>query len=555
MKNLKVLTRMIILIGITSAITLFIGLYGVGNLGTVNNGMATMYNDRVIPLRQLKVVSDAYAVNIVDATHKARNGSLSWNEAIRNLESADQQIDENLNAYAATKIEGEEMRLFNEAKNLRIAADEAYNEILEILRQGNDTINKRKLDDYVVNQMYSKIDPFTSKISELIDIQLVYSKEVYDEGTILFNNTKTITYSITVIGILLAGIVAFFITNGIVNELGGEPSEIRNIAEEIANGNLSLKFDETRKRIGIYGAIVDLSDQLRSIISKVIEGAENVTAASGQMSSTSQEMSQGTQEQAASAEEISASMEQMVSNIQQNTDNAQQTEKIAIKASEDMKEGNAAVTQAVESLKKIAEKIGIIGEIARQTNLLALNAAVEAARAGDHGKGFAVVAAEVRKLAERSQVAAEEINSLSSSSVTVADRSGRLLEQIVPNIQNTAKLVQEIAASSSEQNSGANQINNAIQEFNKVIQQNAAGAEEIASSSEELSAQAESLRDTVSFFVIDNVKKSSTATGQRKPQKAVNHFKSNVVSKKSNGKGVSLDLAGSDNLDSNYEKY
>jgi methyl-accepting chemotaxis protein len=554
MKNLKVLTRMVILIAITSAVSLFIGLYGVTNLETVNDGMTTMYQDRVLPLKQLKAISDSYAINIVDATHKVRNGNISWSEAIRSFETATKQIDENLSAYAASKIDGEEVRLFNEAKILKGASDNAYNYILDILRQGQDTATQHKLDSYVVNEMYGKIDPFTNKIDELIDIQLQYATDLNAEGDVLYARTKIITYAITFAGIVLAVLIAYFITTSIISELGGEPSEIKLIAEQIANGNLTLKFDTTRKRIGIYGAIVQLSEQLKQIITKIMEGAEGVTSASLQMSSTSQQMSQGSQEQAASAEEISSSMEEMVSNIQQNTDNAQQTEKIAIKAADDIKEGNNAVTQAVDSLKKIAEKIGIIGEIARQTNLLALNAAVEAARAGEHGKGFAVVAAEVRKLAERSQLAAEEINSLSSSSVTIADKSGRLLEQIVPAIQNTAKLVQEISASSTEQNSGATQINNAIQQFNQVIQQNAAGAEEIASSSEELSAQAESLKDSVSFFRLDHAEERTitrvrkTATTKSRTAQPNGH----AVNGKKNG--VALDLSH-DGKDEEFEKY
>jgi methyl-accepting chemotaxis protein len=553
MKNLKVLTRMVILIAITSAVSLFIGLYGVTNLQTVNDGMTTMYQDRVIPLKQLKAISDAYAINIVDATHKVRNNNISWSEAIRSFEAANKQVEENLTAYAATKIEGEELRLFNEAKVLKVSADNAYNTILDILRQTRDTSNQRKLELYVVNEMYNKVDPFTNKLDELIDIQLQYATALNAEGDILYSRTQFITYSITFIGIILAILIAYFITRSIISELGGEPSEIKLIAEQISNGNLTQKFDTSRKRIGIYGAIVQLSDQLKQIISQIMEGAEGVTSASLQMSSTSQQMSQGSQEQAASAEEISSSMEQMVSNIQQNTDNAQQTEKIAIKAADDIKEGNSAVSQAVDSLKKIAEKIGIIGEIARQTNLLALNAAVEAARAGEHGKGFAVVAAEVRKLAERSQLAAEEINSLSSSSVTIADKSGRLLEQIVPNIQNTAKLVQEIAASSTEQNSGATQINNAIQQFNQVIQQNAAGAEEIASSSEELSAQAESLKDSVSFFRLDQMDERSIGRAKKATNKhrvAQPHVHTNNAKKN----GIALDLSH-EGKDDEFEKY
>jgi methyl-accepting chemotaxis protein len=555
MKNLKVLTRMIILIVITSAITLFIGLYGVTNLASVNDGMTTMYADRVVPLRQLKNVSDAYAVNVVDATHKVRNGNIAWSEAIRSFEAANREVEENLSAYSATKIEGEELRLFNEAKSLKTRADEAYNSILDILRQGQDTANQHKLEMYIINEMYPRIDPFVTKVGELVDIQLTYSNQLNSDGDVLYARTRTITYTITFVGILIAVVLAFFITTSIVRELGGEPGEIRMIAEEIANGNLTLKFDAQRKRIGIYGAIIQLTEQLKSIMTKIMEGAESVTSASMQMSATSQQMSQGSQEQAASAEEISSSMEEMAANIQQNTDNAQQTEKIALKASDDIKEGNTAVGQAVDSLKKIAEKIGIIGEIARQTNLLALNAAVEAARAGDHGKGFAVVAAEVRKLAERSQTAAEEINGLSSSSVSIADRSGRLLEQIVPNIQNTAKLVQEIAASSTEQNSGANQINNAIQQFNQVIQQNAAGAEEIASSSEELSAQAESLKDTIAFFKLDHTTEKSSAHKHKARPAVASVAKSNGQPKVNKTNGVVLDLGNNHVKDSDYEKY
>jgi methyl-accepting chemotaxis protein len=193
-------------------------------------------------------------------------------------------------------------------------------------------------------------------------------------------------------------------------------------------------------------------------------------------------------------------MEEMVSNINQNSDNAIQTEKIALRASKDIDDSNAAVTITVDAMKKIADKISVIGEIAEKTDLLAINAAIEAARAGEQGKAFAVVAAEVRKLAESSQAAAKEIDELSKSSVRIADESGKLLQKIVPDIQKTATLVQEITASSLEQNSGASQINNAILQLNSVTQNNSAAAEEMSSSAEELASQAEQLSETISFF-------------------------------------------------------
>jgi methyl-accepting chemotaxis protein len=276
-------------------------------------------------------------------------------------------------------------------------------------------------------------------------------------------------------------------------------------AKEIAAGDLTAAIDLDQKdEIGVLASTLqEMAGKLRQIIGDVIIAAGNVSAGSQQVSTSTEELSQGSTEQASSAEEASSSMEEMVSNIRQNADNAQQTEKIAVKAAEDAGESGNAVAETVTAMKEIAGKISIIEEIARQTNLLALNAAIEAARAGEHGKGFAVVAAEVRKLAERSQEAAGEIGHLSSSSVEVAEQAGKMLEQIIPDIKRTAELVQEISASSSEQNAGADQINRAIQQLDQVIQQNASAAEEMSSTAEELSSQALALQDNVRFFKVD----------------------------------------------------
>jgi len=317
--------------------------------------------------------------------------------------------------------------------------------------------------------------------------------------------------------------------------------DITHKTKIIAAGDMTIEMKPRSEKDELIISLADMIKAISDIVTRVQYSSDSIADASQQMSSNSQSVSEGASEQASAAEEVSSSMEQMASNIQQNTDNAQQTEKIAAKAAEDILVGSQNVNITVVSMKKIAEKVSIIGDIAFQTNILALNAAVEAARAGEHGKGFAVVAAEVRKLAERSHIAAGEINELTKSSVEVADKSGRLLESIVPDIQKTAKLVQEITAASIEQNSGANQINNAVNQLNKVTQQNAASAEEMATSSEELSGQADTLKDLIGFFKVKNseirnIPKSIVALSPTK--------KTKILAKKENKKSTSLQSKG-----------
>jgi methyl-accepting chemotaxis protein len=332
-------------------------------------------------------------------------------------------------------------------------------------------------------------------------------------------------------------------------------------AKQIADGNLTVSIKPRSDKDELMLAFADMVEKLSDIVGEIIRGADNIAAAAVEMSTSSQQLSEGATEQAASAEQVSSSMEEMAASIQQNTDNAQQTEKIALKAADDIQEGSRSVNETVVSMKEIAEKISIIGEIARQTNLLALNAAVEAARAGEHGKGFAVVAAEVRKLAERSQSAATEIDQVSASSVAVAEKSGKLLEQIVPDIQKTARLVQEISASSMEQSSGSEQVNSAIQQLNQVTQQNAASSEEIASSSEELSGQADQLKDVITFFNLKGNWSVKRPTGKKQQEQLISKSsKSPKASARGTvSKGFDLNLGNNsgntDEKDNDYENF
>jgi methyl-accepting chemotaxis protein len=334
---------------------------------------------------------------------------------------------------------------------------------------------------------------------------------------------------------------------------------ISEAAKLIAGGDLTIEIKERSAEDELMLALHAMIQKLNDVVSEVKSAADNVASGSQQLSSSAEEMSQGASQQAAAAEEASSSMEEMSSNIKQNADNAIQTEKIAAQSATVAQEGGKAVFQTVAAMKQIAGKISIIEEIARQTNLLALNAAIEAARAGEHGKGFAVVASEVRKLAERSQKAAAEISGLSSSSVEVAENAGEMLNKMVPDIQKTAELVQEISASCREQDSGAEQINKAIQQLDQVIQQNASASEEMSSTAEELSSQAEQLQSSIAFFKIDwqaTTTKHTLArrTPARQGGRDLKHAKAIGYTRKANGHDLEMGEV-SDRLDNEFEKY
>ncbi len=273
-------------------------------------------------------------------------------------------------------------------------------------------------------------------------------------------------------------------------------------AVAVAAGDLTVKITPKSERDALGNALAEMTAKLTQTISEVRTGALALTSASSQVSATSQGLAQGTSEQAASVEETTASLQQMNATIGQNAENSRHLADIAVNAAKGAGDSAHSVNRTVEAMKDIADKIGIVDEIAYQTNLLALNAAIEAARAGDHGKGFAVVATEVRKLAERSQAAAKEIGALASTSVKLAEHSGRLLSELVPNVQKAAEIIREVSSASAEQSQGVNQVNRAMTQVDEVTQRTASAAEELSSTAEELAAQAESLHELMSVFKV-----------------------------------------------------
>ncbi|PKY11185.1 hypothetical protein B1757_05755 [Acidithiobacillus marinus] len=303
---------------------------------------------------------------------------------------------------------------------------------------------------------------------------------------------------IALISILLGILIAWGLSRSITRPL----AEAVSISERVADGDLSMQVvARTRDETGrLMAAMAQMVEKLTQTIGEVRSAADNLSSASEEVSATSQSLSQAASEQAASVEETSATLEEAAASIKQNAENARVTDDIATGAAKEAQLGGEAVTNTVQAMKNIAEKIGIIDDIAYQTNMLALNAAIEAARAGEHGKGFAVVAAEVRKLAERSQVAAQEIGTLAGNSVKVAEQAGSALNALVPAIGKTSDLVQEINAASNEQATGIDQINMAVGQLNQVTQQNASASEELAATAEEMSGQAEQLQQLMAAF-------------------------------------------------------
>jgi len=360
--------------------------------------------------------------------------------------------------------------------------------------------------------------------------------------------------------------------NGVIDAFVAPFNVVVEYVDRISKGDIPEKITDDYK--GDFNEVKNnlnmMIENLTHFAIDVQSAADQVASGSEQISSAAQQMSQGATEQSSNVEEISSSMEEMNSAVNQNADNAKETASIAKKASTDGEEGGKAVEETVQAMKSIADKIGIIEEIARQTNMLALNAAIEAARAGEYGKGFAVVAAEIRKLAERSQDAAKEISTVSASSVEIAEKAGKLLGEIVPGIQKTAELVQEISASSAEQARGIDQTTKAIQQLDQVIQQSASATEEMASTSEELAGQAEQLRETAAFFKVSgnrsgNLGQLKTGRAVARAGKALNKAASHArpaagqivktaaafVDKKT--KGISLNM--NDATDAQFERY
>ena len=355
----------------------------------------------------------------------------------------------------------------------------------------------------VMNMADENFIVLNTTLNNLAALEQKLSQDGYDYSVRSYAAGLRNFITVGIVALIVSVLLTIWVTRMIVSSINA----VKSAADELrdGDGDLTRRLPDLGKdEIGQLAASFNgFIAKLHDVIADIKEGVGGYASASAQINATAQSMSQVTSKQAASVEETSASIEQMSASINQNAENAKVTNGMAEGASKRAVEGGAAVGETVKAMKSIADKIGIIDDIAYQTNLLALNAAIEAARAGEHGKGFAVVAAEVRKLAERSQVAAQEIGEVAKGSVNLAERAGKLLDEIVPAIGKTSDLVQEIAAASEEQSAGVAQVNTAMNQLNQITQQNASSSEELAATAEEMSGQAENLQQLVGFFKVD----------------------------------------------------
>lgn len=544
--KLKISQRLWLLTSVVVFCILIFMMISQWSLDAISKSADLIYQNRMISVdRLIEADRDGYQSSISIA--QALNNTNRTNpEELKKLISFCKENVEQLNTrynkfFELYKSSGSEVNstIDNTFKTNVAQMGQLTDQLVSLLQSGSfDQAETLYYGSYI-----KTFDAMRDALNQYTDILLKEAETDYNKMHSKGNSMRFSSFFISLLAIALTIIASLLISGSIIPQL----RKAVEIAENISAGNLKFTVnadgkDETSQ---VLIALKNMADKLKGVIFEIKEVSDGLTQTSSVLNEQSQQMSSGATQQASAAEEVSSSMEEMVSNIQQNTDNSTQTEKIALQAAKGIQGSSVATKTAVNSMHEIASKINIIGDIAFQTNILALNAAVEAARAGEHGRGFAVVAAEVRKLAEHSKVAADDISRLSKTSVEVAETAGSQLGGIVPEIERTAKLIQEITAASIEQNSGAEQINNAIQQLTQVIQENASVSDQLSMNASTMSGHAEKLKAIISFFKTDAEQKHAAPitkkTAAPMPKRPISPRSRQEPASKSTGITIKLD--------------
>ena len=547
MNNLKVSTRLMLLIGVLSALLVSIGSLGLFGIVKANDALKTVYEDRTIPAAHLGeinslILHNRLSVNIGLTTPtpeiiKERTASIETNIAT---------ITKMWETYMATYLTPEEVKLAAAfAERRKKLVQEGLLPAIAALR-ANDLKEAHRL-------LTEQIRPISIGVEEaaqaLVKLQIDEAQREYNTATARYETIRSVSIASIVGGLLFAGLFGFVLVRSISRQLGGEPGEAADLARSVAAGDLSVRIDLRQgDSTSLMAQLSEMQSSLSRVVSNVRQNSESVATASAEIAQGNQDLSQRTEQQSSALEETAASMEQLSSTVKANADNAKQANQLALAASTVAINGGEVVGQVVDTMKaindsskQIVDIISVIDGIAFQTNILALNAAVEAARAGEQGRGFAVVASEVRSLAGRSAEAAKEIKALINASVERVDQgtalvgqAGKTMTEVVGSIKRVTDIMGEISAASAEQSAGVAQVGEAVSQMDQVTQQNAALVEESAAAAETLKTQAQQLVQAVAVFKLaadgpasaevsaPAVRESSNRAERRGPGRATN---------------------------------